>query len=94
MRTVSAAASQDAGLPSAPLNTALWTQCLNTMSGVQNSLVFCFALIRFLAEDDPDRRDFFRTLTIYALGYFLLAFYINTYQPISRRCPTAIGATC
>ncbi len=65
----------------APLNTALWTQCLNTMSGVQNSLVFCFALIRFLAEDDPDRRDFFRTLTIYALGYFLLAFYINTYQP-------------
>lgn len=24
---------------------------------------------------------FFRTLTIYALGYFLLAFYINTYQP-------------
>jgi predicted signal transduction protein with EAL and GGDEF domain len=28
-----------------------------------------------------DRRDFFRTLTIYALGYFLLAFYINTYQP-------------
>ena len=65
----------------APLNTALWTQCLNTMSGVQNSLVFCFALIRFLAEDNPDRRDFFRTLTIYALGYFLLAFYINTYQP-------------
>ncbi|WP_350259397.1 GGDEF domain-containing protein [Stenotrophomonas riyadhensis] len=65
----------------APLNTALWTQCLNTMSSVQNSLVFCFALIRFLAEDNPDRRDFFRTLTIYALGYFLLAFYINTYQP-------------
>ena len=65
----------------APLNTALWTQCLNTMSSVQNSLVFCFALIRFLAEDKPDRRDFFRTLTIYALGYFLLAFYINTYQP-------------
>jgi peptidoglycan/LPS O-acetylase OafA/YrhL len=65
----------------AHLNTALWTQCLNTMSSVQNSLVFCFALIRFLAEDNPDRRDFFRTLTIYALGYFLLAFYINTYQP-------------
>lgn len=65
----------------APLNTALWTQCLNTMSSVQNSLVFCFALIRFLAEDNPDRRDFFRMLTIYALGYFLLAFYINTYQP-------------
>ncbi|EMR0603515.1 TPA: GGDEF domain-containing protein [Stenotrophomonas maltophilia] len=65
----------------APLNTALWTQCLNTMSNVQNSLVFCFALIRFLAEDNADRRDFFRTLTIYALGYFLLAFYINTYQP-------------
>ncbi len=42
----------------APLNTALWTQCLNTMSSMQNSLVFCFALIRFLAEDDPDRRDF------------------------------------
>ncbi|MBH1432881.1 GGDEF domain-containing protein [Stenotrophomonas maltophilia] len=65
----------------APLNAALWTQCLNTMSSVQNSLVFCFALIRFLAEDNPDRRDFFRTLTIYALGYFLLALYINTYQP-------------
>ncbi|HDS1580431.1 TPA: GGDEF domain-containing protein [Stenotrophomonas maltophilia] len=65
----------------AHLNTALWTQCLNTMSSVQNSLVFCFALIRFLAEDDADRRDFFRTLAIYALGYFLLAFYINTYQP-------------
>ncbi|WP_295548174.1 GGDEF domain-containing protein [uncultured Stenotrophomonas sp.] len=65
----------------APLNTALWTQCLNTMSSVQNSLVFCFALIRFLAEDNPDRRDFFRTLAIYALGYFLLALYINTCQP-------------
>ena len=65
----------------AHFNTALWTQCLNTMSNVQNSLVFCFALIRFLAEDNPDRRDFFRTLAIYALGYFLLAFYINTCQP-------------
>lgn len=65
----------------AHFNAALWTQCLNTMSSMQNSLVFCFALIRFLAEDDPDRRDFFRTLTIYALGCFLLAFYINTYQP-------------
>lgn len=65
----------------AHFNTALWTQCLNAMSSVQNSLVFCFALIRFLAEDNPDRRDFFRTLAIYALGYFLLAFYINTYQP-------------
>ncbi|MCU1000572.1 GGDEF domain-containing protein [Stenotrophomonas maltophilia] len=65
----------------AHFNTALWTQCLNTMSSVQNSLVFCFALIRFLAEDNADRRDFFRTLTIYALGYFLLAFYISTWQP-------------
>lgn len=65
----------------APLNTALWTQCLHTMSNVQNSLVFCFALIRFLAEDNPDRRDFFRTLSIYALGYFLLALYINTCKP-------------
>ncbi|RTQ86743.1 MULTISPECIES: GGDEF domain-containing protein [Stenotrophomonas] len=64
----------------AHFNTALWTQCLNAMSSVQNSLVFCFALIRFLAEDNPDRRDFFRTLAIYSLGYFLLAFYINTYQ--------------
>lgn len=65
----------------AHLNTALWMQGLSTMSAVQNSLVFCFALIRFLAEDNADRRDFFRTLTIYALGYFLLALYINTFQP-------------
>jgi diguanylate cyclase (GGDEF)-like protein len=65
----------------AHLNTALWTHCLHTMSNVQNSLVFCFALIRFLAEDNPDRRDFFRTLAIYALGYFLLALYINKVQP-------------
>ena len=65
----------------AHLNTALWTQCLHTLSNVQNSLVFCFALIRFLAEDNADRRDFFRTLTIYALGYFLMALYINTWQP-------------
>ncbi|QBL41316.1 GGDEF domain-containing protein [Stenotrophomonas sp. ASS1] len=65
----------------AHFNAALWTQCLNAMSNLQNSLVFCFALIRFLAEDNPDRRDFFRTLAIYALGYFLLAFYINTCQP-------------
>ncbi|WP_409460173.1 GGDEF domain-containing protein [Stenotrophomonas maltophilia] len=65
----------------AHLNTALWMQSLSTLSMVQNSLVFCFALIRFLAEDNPDRRDFFRTLSIYALGYFLLALYINTVQP-------------
>ncbi|UXB30730.1 GGDEF domain-containing protein [Stenotrophomonas maltophilia] len=65
----------------AHLNTALWTQCLHTLSNVQNSLVFCFALIRFLAEDNADRRDFFRTLTIYALGYFLMALYINNWQP-------------
>lgn len=65
----------------APLNSALWTHCLQTMSSVQNSLVFCFALIRFLAEDDADRRDFFRALSIYALGYFLLALYITTWQP-------------
>lgn len=63
------------------LDAALWMQGLNAMSTVQNGLVFCFALIRFLAEDNADRRDFFRTLTTYALGYFLLAFYINHYQP-------------
>jgi hypothetical protein len=61
------------------------------MSSVQNSLVFCFALIRFLAEDNADRRDFFRTLTIYALGYFLLALYINTYRP---QVPRRRWATC
>jgi diguanylate cyclase (GGDEF)-like protein len=65
----------------AHLSTALWIQGLNAMSTVQNSLVFCFALIRFLAEDNADRRDFFRALTLYALGYFLLALYINTWQP-------------
>jgi predicted signal transduction protein with EAL and GGDEF domain len=64
----------------APLNTALWTQCLNTMSGAEQPGVLLrtdpFPWPRTIR---PPR--FFRTLTIYALGYFLLAFYINTYQP-------------
>ncbi|WP_254505489.1 hypothetical protein, partial [Salmonella enterica] len=37
------------------LDAALWMQGLNAMSTVQNGLVFCFALIRFLAEDNADR---------------------------------------
>lgn len=65
----------------AQLDTALWTHGLNAISTTQNSLLFSFALIRYLAEDNADRRDFFRTLTLFLLGYFLIEQYVSRYRP-------------
>lgn len=47
------------------------------MFDIQNLCIAGFAVVRWLAEDSPQHRGFFRTLALYALAYLLVAGYIN-----------------
>ena len=47
------------------------------MFDIENLFIAVFAMIRFLASADPARRAFFRTLTIFAVTYLIVAGYIN-----------------
>ena len=49
------------------------------MFDIQNLCIAAFAVVRWLAGDAPERRVFFRALALYALGYLVVAYYINHY---------------
>lgn len=47
------------------------------MFDIQNLCIAGFAVVRWLADDLPERRGFFHVLALYALAYLLVAGYIN-----------------
>jgi diguanylate cyclase (GGDEF)-like protein len=47
------------------------------MFDIQNLCIAGFAVVRWLADDVPEHRAFFRALALYALAYLLVAGYIN-----------------
>jgi len=50
---------------------------LQLMFDIQNLCIAAFAVVRWIAADEPSRRGFFRALALYALLYLLVAGYIN-----------------
>lgn len=52
---------------------------MQRMFDIQNLCIAGFAVVRWLVGDVPERRNFFRALAIYAVGYLMVAYYINHY---------------
>ncbi|WP_199100512.1 diguanylate cyclase [Dyella sp. ASV21] len=53
---------------------------LRLMFDIENVFIAVFALVRWVATSDGDRRAFFRTLSAFAVAYLLTAGYINHFQ--------------